>query len=117
MAAAVAAARRSPSLSPTPSAALTFTTRCEPTVSVPVFLLDQSHDARERGLLRGTLHLDVQRALDVDGAGDHLPSRLAAPRAAREVAWRWHRTVQAVDPVIRSPHQSRSGAPSGNKER
>jgi hypothetical protein len=43
-------------------------------------LLNQSHDARQRGLLPGARHLDAQRALPVDGAGDHLLARCLVHR-------------------------------------
>ena len=47
-------------------------------------LLDEAHDAGERGLLAGARHLDAQRAVPVDRAGDDLVARrLVRPAATR----------------------------------
>src|SRR3546814_10507929 len=47
-------------------------------------LLDEPHDARERGLVTGSRHLDTQRALYVDGADDHPVTRRLVHRRTEE---------------------------------
>ena len=60
-------------------------------------LLDEPHDTRERGLVAGSRHLDTQRALSVDGAGDHPVARRLVHRLGLAGD---HRFVDGAGPFL-----------------